>query len=187
LRKFSSILFLGLLFLNVIGYSIFTAWNCWENEISLNCHKQLEIKGDTLIFKYPISLPYNGNFNQEISEPETIIYEGEFYQSSKFEYISDTLITYYLSVNYSRENVISIINNFKNSITQDFSKEKDSSSQKALEFFKKMSKKYLRQNLVLTTLFWIEFKPKKSVFVSEIYSNPSIEVNLFPPDSLSLG
>ena len=180
-RKFSSILFLALLLLHVAGFTLLTFWNSWESENNIELNQQIEIKGDSLIHKYPISLPYSSNFQKHFAEAQTVIYNGKFYQTLKVEYRNDTLLTYYLQANYTRENVLSIVNDFSDSLTLDLSKEKENSSRKALEFFKKITKDFFAQNLVLNNWFWIDFTTVDHFYSSPTYKIPNQKVTQLPP------
>ena len=180
-RKFSSILFLGLLLLHVAGFTLLTFWNNWESENNIELNHQIEIKGDSLIYKYPISLPYSNNFQNHFPEAQTAIYNGKFYQTIKVEYRNDMLITCYIQANYTRENVLTIVKDFSDSLTLDLSKEKENSSRKTLEFFKKITSDYFAQNLVLKNWFWIDFTTIDHFYFSTIYLIPQLKVTQLPP------
>ncbi len=174
-------MFLALLLLHVAGFTLLTFWNSWESENNIELNQQIELKGDSLIHKYPISLPYSSNFQKHISEAQTVIYNGKFYQTLKVEYRNDTLLTYYLQANYSGKNILSIVKDFSDSLTLDLSKEKENSSRKALEFFKKINKDYFAQNLVLKNWFWIDFEAADHFYTSPIYQIPKPKVTQLPP------
>ena len=182
-RKFSSILFLAILLLHVAGFTLLTIWNSWESQNNIELNQQIVLKGDSLIHKYPISLPYSQNFQKNNPEGQTAIFDGKFYQMSKVEYQSDTLLTYYVQANYTRENVLAIAKEFSDSVTKDLSAQKEDSSQKALEFFKKLSKDYLTGNTVLKTWFWIDIQIQTHSFISENYQVPVLMVSFHPPIS----
>lgn len=181
MRKFSSILFLCLLLLHVAGFSILTFWNSWETENNIVANEQIEIKGDSLIHKYALSLPYSTNFEQSINNTQTAIFEGDFYQSIKIKYQGDTVFTYYVLANYSRENILAIVKDFSNSMTLDFSKKTEKSSQQAQNYFKKISKHYLTQNQVITTIFWKESIDFEHFVISNLYLTPVLNKQEIPP------
>lgn len=174
-------MFLGLLLLHVAGFTLLTFWNNWESENNIELNHQIEIKGDSLIYKYPISLPYSNNFQNHFPEAQTAIYYGRFYQTLIVEYRNDTLITYYIQANYTRENVLTIVKDFSDSLTLDLSKEKENSSQKALNFFKKITKDYFSQNLILRNWFWIDIEPSDHFYASLIYKIPAPKLLHLPP------
>jgi hypothetical protein len=172
---------LGLLLLNVVGYTLLTFWSGWESENTIVQNQQLDLKGDTLVHKYQISLPYSNDFERLLTNGQTAIFNGNFYHSEKVEYRNDTLLTYYIQVNYTRENVLSIAKDFSDSLMLDFSKQKENSSKKAIEFFKKISKDYFTQKMILSNWFWWVYEPQNHFYISSIYPNLDAKVQKLPP------
>ena len=180
-RKFSSILFLGLLLLHVAGFTLLTFWSGWESENTIVQNQQLDLKGDTLVHKYQISLPYSSDFEWQLPSGQTAIFNGNFYHSEKVEYRNDTLLTYYIQVNYTRENVLAIAKDFSDSLMLDLSKQKENSSKKAIEFFKKISKDYFAQKMILNNWFWCDYESQNHFYISSLYPNPKPKVQKLPP------
>lgn len=174
-------MFLGLLLLHVAGFTLLTFLSSWESENTIVPNQQIQIKGDSLIHKYQISLPYSNSFERYFANGQTAVFEGKFYQSQKVEYRNDTLLTYYIQANYTRENVLAIARNFSDSLMLDFSKEKNRSSQKNMEFFKKISKDYFTGKIILNSWFWNDYQLQKYFKVASFYKNPESEVRKLPP------
>jgi hypothetical protein len=174
-------LFLGLLLLHVAGFTLLTFLSSWESENTIVPNQLIQIKGDSLIHKYQISLPYSNSFERYFDNGQTAVFEGKFYQSQKVEYRNDTLLTYYIQANYTRENVLAIARNFSDSLMLDFSKEKNHSSQKNMEFFKKISKDYFTGKIILNCWFWNDYQLQKYFNVASFYKNPEPEVRKLPP------
>lgn len=171
-----------LLLLQVVGYTLLSAWSHWEDENSIKTSTNLEQRGDSLIIKHAFSLSYSSDFDQEFPQPVTAIFNGKFYQSNKIEYRNDTLITFYIPVNYTRENLLNIFENIDESLALDFSKDNENPSKANMEFFKKIIKDYHSNSYSLITWYWFEYSSFEHFEKLQIYKRPDLSVQSSPPD-----
>jgi hypothetical protein len=183
LKKFSSILFLCLLFCNVLGFTFVSLWNEWQENHSVKSNSAVEIINEDLVFKMQLTLPYQTQFQTDLMTGNTAIYEGEFYESYQQVYKNDTLYTHYRRLTVSRDNVLSLMQKVHENLN-DFSKNHQTTGQKALTFIKNFSKDYVKLHSSLIAWFWVE-----NIDINNNYqyltphTNPTIAVDSPPPIS----
>lgn len=180
MKKFSSILFLFLLLCNVLGFTFVTFWNEWQESHSVKSNSSVEIRGDELVFKMQLTLPYQTEFRNDLMTGNTAIYEGQFYESYEQVYQNDTLYTHYRLLNISRDNIYTLLNEVHENLNV-FSKNNKTTSQKALEFFKNFSKDYVELYSRMITWFWIEDLGFENYKYLAVKFNHILSVNAPPP------
>ncbi|MCU0323685.1 MAG: hypothetical protein MUF45_00325 [Spirosomaceae bacterium] len=180
MKRFSSILFLSLLFCNTLGFTLVTFWNEWQENHRVKPSSFVEVRGNELIFKMQLTLPYQSEFRTDIMNGNTAIYEGKFYQSYVQVYQKDTLYTHYHLLNVSRDNVLALLNEVHENLNS-FSKEHKTPSQKALDFLKNFSKDYVELHSKMITWFWIEDLGFENYNYLTLHPNFILSVNAPPP------
>ncbi|MFN3851822.1 MAG: hypothetical protein ACK4NY_20460 [Spirosomataceae bacterium] len=164
----------------MLGFTFVTFWNEWQEAHSVKSSNLVELRGDTLIFKVPISIPYQSEWEAKPTEERMAIFDGEFYHSYKQAYQNDTLYTYYTHQRVSRENIYTLLHDVHDNLNQ-FSKKNIPPAQKSLDFFKNLSKDYVEIHTRLITLFWVEDLPIQNYAYSSDYVQIPLEVSSPPP------
>lgn len=165
---------------NVLGFTFVSFWNEWQESHSVKSNSFVEIKGNELIFKMQLTLPYQVEFRNELMTGNTAIYEGKFYESYVQIYQKDTLYTHYRLLNVGRDNIMALLNEVHENLNV-FSQNNKSTSQKALDFFKHFSKDYVEMRSRMITWFWIEKLGFENYNYLALHSNPVLSVNAPPP------
>jgi len=68
--------------------------NEWQESNVVKDTGFVELKGDKLVFKMQLSLPYQSEWKNELIDGNNAIFEGEFFKSYEQVYRGDTLYTY---------------------------------------------------------------------------------------------
>ncbi|KAA6436741.1 hypothetical protein FEM33_21640 [Dyadobacter flavalbus] len=92
MRRIISILLLGLLLYNMVGYSI--VYLSEERHVISNAGKDLvqqSVASENIIIKVPVSVPYQNNWDAPEPAEGQIEHEGRFYQMKSQQLINDTL------------------------------------------------------------------------------------------------
>lgn len=165
-----------------MGFTFVSFWNEWQEGHRVKPSSFLEINNDELVFKMQITLPYQAQFSNELTNAHTAIYEGEFYESYEQNYQNDTLYTHYRLLRVSRDNILSLMKEVHENLNA-FSKNHKTPSQRALEFFKNFSKDYVELHTKMIAWFWVEDLGFKNYNYSQLHSNPSLSVISPPPIS----
>lgn len=163
-----------------MGFTLVTFWNEWQENHRVNPSSFIEVRDDELIFKMQLTLPYQSEFRTDIMTGNTAIYEGKFYQSYVQVYQKDTLYTYYHLLNVSRDNILVLLSEVHENLNI-FSKKHKTPSQKALNFFKNLSKDYIEFHSRMIIWFWIEDLGFKNYNYIAFHTNNILSVNAPPP------
>lgn len=164
----------------MLGFTFVTFWNEWQDAHSVKSRNLVELRGDTLIFKIPISIPYQNEWEAKPTDERMAIFEGEFYHSYKQSYQNDTLYTYYTHQRVSRDNIYTLLHDVQDNFNE-FSKKKNNPTQKTLDFFKNLSKDYVEIHARLITIFWVEDLPIQNFAYSSSHTQVQLKVNSPPP------
>lgn len=184
LKKTASILFLGLLLCNALGYTFVFLLNEWQESHQVKATSFVEVEGDKLIFKMQLSLPYQSEWKNELIDGNTAIFEGDFFKSYEQIYHGDTLYTYYKKVDLSRDNIMALMSEVHENLNL-FSEKHKTTSQKALEFSKNLTKDYVEFRSKMLVWYKVEDLPRRNYFINTFYYNLSLTVNVPPPNSIA--
>lgn len=180
LKKTASILFLCLLLCNALGYTFVFLVNEWQESHRVKATSFVEVEGDKLIFKMQLSLPYQSEWKNELIDGNTAIFEGEFFKSYEQIYRGDTLYTYYKRLDLSRDNIMALMNEVHENLNL-FSEKHKTTSQRALEFSKNLTKDYIEFRSKMLVWYKVEDLPRRNYFINTFYYNLSLTVNAPPP------
>lgn len=185
LKKTTSILFLGLLLCNALGYTFVFLINEWQENHRVKATSFVKLEGDKLVFKMQLTLPYQSEWKNELIDGNTAIFEGEFFKSYEQIYQGDTLYTYYKRLDLSRDNIMALMNQVHENLNL-FSEKHKTTSQKALEFSKHLTKDYVEFRSKILVWYKVEDLPRRNYFINTFYYNISLTVNAPPPiDSIA--
>lgn len=180
LKKTAAILFLCLLLCNALGYTFVFLVNEWQESHRVKATSFVEVEGDKLIFKMQLSLPYQSEWKNELIDGNTAIFEGEFFKSYEQIYRGDTLYTYYKRLDLSRDNIMALMNEVHENLNL-FSEKHKTTSQRALEFSKNLTKDYVEFRSKMLVWYKVEDLPRRNYFINTFYYNLSLTVNAPPP------
>lgn len=169
-----------------MGFTFVTLWNEWQENHKVKAISAVEIKNDELVSKMQFTLPYQTEFQTDLSNGNTAIFEGEFYESYQQIYKNDTLYTYYRHLTVSRDNVLSLMQKVHENFN-DYSKDHQTTGQKALTFIKNFSKDYVKLHSNMIAWFWVEnIGINNNYQYLTLHTNPTLAVDSPPPISSSI-
>lgn len=165
---------------NVLAFTFIFFVNEWQESHKVKATSFVEVKNDKLIFKMQLSLPYQSEWKNELLDGNTAVFEGEFYQSYEQVYRGDTLYTFYKRINISRDNIMALVKEAHENLNL-FSKNHKTTSQKALEFSKNLTKDYVEFRSKMMVWYKVEDLPRRNYFINTYFYNLSLTVNAPPP------
>jgi hypothetical protein len=180
LKKLISIILLSLLVCNALSFTFIFLLNEWQESHVVKNTSFVELEGDKLIFKMQLSLPYQSEWKNELIDGNTAIFEGEFFKSYEQVYHRDTLYTYYKKVDLSRDNIMSLMNEVHENLNL-FSEKHKTTSQKALESSKHLTKDYIEFRSKIWVWYKVEDLPCRNYFINTFYYNFTLTINAPPP------
>jgi len=180
LKKLFSIILLSLLVCNALSFTFIFLLNEWQESHVVKNTSFVELEGDKLIFKMQLSLPYQSEWKNELIDGNTAIFEGEFFKSYEQVYHRDTLYTYYKKVDLSRDNIMSLMNEVHENLNL-FSEKHKTTSQKALESSKHLTKDYIEFRSKIWVWYKVEDLPCRNYFINTFYYNFTLTINAPPP------
>lgn len=180
MKKLISIILLSLLVCNALSFTFIFLLNEWQESHVVKNTSFVELEGDKLIFKMQLSLPYQSEWKNELIDGNTAIFEGEFFKSYEQVYHRDTLYTYYKKVDLSRDNIMSLMNEVHENLNL-FSEKHKTTSQKALESSKHLTKDYIEFRSKIWVWYKVEDLPCRNYFINTFYYNFTLTINAPPP------
>ena len=180
MKKLFSIILLSLLVCNALSFTFIFLLNEWQESHVVKNTSFVELEGDKLIFKMQLSLPYQSEWKNELIDGNTAIFEGEFFKSYEQVYHRDTLYTYYKKVDLSRDNIMSLMNEVHENLNL-FSEKHKTTSQKALESSKHLTKDYIEFRSKIWVWYKVEDLPCRNYFINTFYYNFTLTINAPPP------
>ncbi len=180
LRKAISILLLGLLLYNLVGYQLLFYWRtqALEQKISSTIDQGKVDESQLLVFKVPVPVYHQTDKDFQRAEG-SFEYEGHYYEMVKWKLENDTIYTYCLRNEQKRVLVDKLNDHIQTHVT-DFKSPKPSKPEKPLP---SLLKEYLSQSLIElpapegrlaamgTTLYRIHF------------SAPALSLSTPPPET----
>lgn len=140
----------------------------------------MNVEGERLVFKMQLSLPYQSEWTNAIADGNTAIFEGDFYKLYEQTYRGDTLYMYYKKLSPSRDNIIALMSEVHENLNL-FSEKNKTTSQKALEFSKNLTKDYVEFRSKTLVWYMVEDLPCRNYFISTFYYNLPLAVVSPPP------
>ena len=166
-----------------MGFTFVSLWNEWQENHSVESSSFVELINDELVFKMQLTLPYQTEFQTDLMTGNTAIYEGDFYESYQQVYKNDTLYTHYRRLAVSRDNVLSLMQKVHENFN-DFSKDHQTTGQKALAFIKNLSKDYVKLHSSMIAWFWVEnIDINNNYQYLTLHTKPTLAVDSPPPIS----
>jgi hypothetical protein len=150
--------------------------NEWQESNVVKDTGFVELKGDKLVFKMQLSLPYQSEWKNELIDGNNAIFEGEFFKSYEQVYHCDTLYTYYKRLDISRDNIMSLMNEVRENLNLFLEKHK-TTSQKALEFSKHLTKDYVEFRSKMLVWYKVDDLPFLNYFINTFFYNFCLTVN----------
>ncbi|PLK45729.1 hypothetical protein C0V77_06305 [Emticicia sp. TH156] len=178
LKKVASISLLALLVCNMLGSTFVMLLDKWQEERVVHANVSFQEKGEFLVMKVPMAIPYMASWNESEETDGLIIFKGDFFRTYQRKFESDTLYTYCKKENASRENVFSLLQQVKKQVND----EPTDSGKKALNFFKNLTKDYTQFGSNTIAYFWVEDLPLKIYTYQEFIPASTLFVNSPPPD-----
>ena len=165
---------------NALSFTFIFLLNEWQESNVVKDTGFVELKGDKLVFKMQLSLPYQSEWKNELIDGNNAIFEGEFFKSYEQVYHCDTLYTYYKRLDVSRDNIMSLMNEVHENLNL-FSEKHKTTSQKALEFSKHLTKDYVEFRSKMLVWYKVDDLPFLNYFINTFFYNFCLTVNTPPP------
>ncbi len=150
----------------------------WQEQRMIQPSVFFEEKGEQLVMKLPMAIPYLASWNESEETDGLIIYKGNFFRTQERKFENDTLYTYCTKENASRENVFSLLQQVKKHVND----EPTAPGKKAMNFFKNLTKDYTQFNTQNIAYFWVEDLPLKIYTYQEFIPASILLVHSPPPD-----
>ncbi|WP_116983924.1 hypothetical protein [Emticicia sp. C21] len=150
----------------------------WQEQRTVQSNIFFEEKGEELVIKVPMAIPYLAGWDESEAADGLVIYKGDFFRTTQRKFSNDTLYTYCTKENASRENVFSLLQQVKKHVSD----EPTSPGKKALNFFKNLTKDYTQFNTHTIAYFWVEDLPLKIYTYQEFVPASTKLVHSPPPD-----
>lgn len=178
LKRAASISLLVLLVCNMLGSTFVMLMDKWQEDRVVHTNVSYEEKGEYLVMKLPMAIPYLASWDDTEETDGLIIFKGDFFRTYQRKFASDTLYTYCKKENASRENVFSLLQQVKKQVGN----EPTDSGKKALSFFKNLTKDYTQFSSNTIAYFWVEDLPLKIYTYTEFIPISTLLVQSPPPD-----
>jgi hypothetical protein len=131
LKNLLSILLLGLLIFNTIGFSVYTIFEQIKAE-----EKSEPSDPSDLVLKFPLTLPYLTQWESQEPSNEELLKGNEYYRIVSRQIIRDTLYVKCAFSQTARERFWSLVSTFDDQIKQDAGTPKDFPSSLLKDFVK---------------------------------------------------
>lgn len=181
LRKAISILLLGLLLYNLVGYQLLFYWRtqALEQEISSTIDQGEVDESQLLVFKVPVPVYHQTDKDFERAEG-SFEYQGHYYEMVKWKLENDTIYTYCLRNEQKRVLVDKLSDHVETHVT-DLKSSKPSKPEKPLP---SLLKEYLSQSVI--ELPALEGGPAAmgATPYQVPFSAPSLSLSTPPPETI---
>jgi hypothetical protein len=179
LKKLTSISLLVLLIFNILDSTFVFLIDKWQEQYIVQPNVFFEERGDQLVMKLPMSIPYLGSWEESEKTDGFIIYKGVFFRTTQRIFANDTLYTYGAKERAGQENMLSLLQQIKKHV----SNAPVSPGRKALDFLKNLTKDYIQFDSSSVSFFEIEDLPLK-IYTHHGIMLTSIKLVLSPPPDL---
>ena len=180
MRKAISILLLGLLLYNLVGYQLLFYWRtqALEQEISTTIDQGEVDESQLLVFKVPVPVYYQTDKDFQRAEG-SFEYEGHYYEMVKWKLENDTIYTYCLR-NEQKRVLVDRLNDHIQTHVTDFESSKPSKPEKPLP---SLLKEYLPQPLVELPAPESSLAALGATPYLVYFSAPSLSLSTPPPET----
>ncbi len=178
LKRIASISLLVLLVCNILGSTFVMLLDKWHEQRMVQPSVFFEEKGEQLVMKVPMAIPYLSSWNESEETDGLIIFKGDFFRTYERKFANDTLYTYCKKENASRENVFSLLQQVKKHVSE----EPTSNGKKTLNFFKNLTKDYTQFGNNTIAYFWVEDLPLQNYTYLEFIPASTSFIHSPPPD-----
>lgn len=182
MRRILSILLLGLLLYNMVGYSI--VYLSEETHTVSERGKDLIQQADdsqNIVIKVPVAVPYQTNWDAPEQAEGQILHEGRYYQMKSRQLINDTLYVQCEFDQGARERFSDLANKINDQVTGNVpNPHKDHHS----TILKNFVKEYMSQDRK-HVFYLLEWAPAQEVAVSQVqlhFSERQFTIPSPPPD-----
>jgi hypothetical protein len=179
LRRILSILLLGLLVYNMMGYSLAYLL---EKRNAVGDAKYIERHpySKDIVIKVPVNIPYQTNWAQPESVEGEIEHDGEFYQMVSRQLINDTMYVHCEYDQNARDRFMDLVSNINEQI-------KGEAANPSTEAPSMIMKSFLKEYLTISkqyTFFLIEWSENFAVYpaVQPTWMDTSLSIPSPPPD-----
>ncbi len=183
LRKAISILLLGLLLYNLLGYQLLFYWRsqALEREISNTIDRGAVDESQLLVFKVPVPVYHQTDKDFERAEG-SFEYEGHYYEMVKWKLQNDTIYTYCLRNEQKRVLVDKLSDHVQTHVT-DLKSPKPSKPEKPLPT---LLKEYLPQSVIELPALEGRLAAMGATPYQVHFSAPSLSLSTPPPKTVRL-
>jgi hypothetical protein len=153
--------------------------NKWQAQYTIEPSVFFEERGDKLVMKLPMSIPYLNSWEESEEADNFIIYKGNFFRTTQRIFSNDTLYTYGIKERVSHGNLFSLLQQIKKQVKS----APASSGRKAMDFLKDLTKDYIQFASSSISFFEIEDLSLK-IYTHHGDILTSIKLILSPPPDL---
>ena len=168
-----SILLLGLLIFNTLGFSIYNIWEA-DNPSSSGTSPGTE----DIVLKFPLQLPYLTDWHSAEPSDEEILRGNEYYKVMSKQIVNDTLYVHCQFSQTSRERFWTLVSTFEDSLKTDNHSHKSDS----VNLLKNFLKEYMAIGRKHIFYFFEWSEPTRFEYIASSVISPPGSIQSPPPD-----
>lgn len=173
MKTLVSILLFGLLFFNMMGFSVYNILGLSEKE-----NRSAVSDSNDLLLKFPLAMPYLNNWQNAEPSDEELLTGNEYYKIVSRQIVNDTLYVHCEFSQTARERFWSLVSTFDD----EASTNNDAHKGVPLSILKNFLKEYMAIGRKHTFYFFEWSSPATYHYVAERPLIPAASIQSPPPD-----